>query len=143
MNSIICLSVQFCDNSLLVLKTRFHVFSFAREKVQGFSSDRKILILLSMLFHLQNRVSIFGNLIFSQGIWGNVYYVPEINLISEGSLIKSFYLSNKISEKFTFPTSLKASNKRTHIPLFINLFVSLIELKMQRLINYWTNRCKF
>ena len=143
MNSIICFSVQFCDNSLLVLKTRFHVFSFAREKVQGFSSDRKILILLSMLFHLQNRVSIFGNLIFSQGIWGNVYYVPEINLISEGSLIKAFYLSNKISEKFTFPTSLKASNKRTHIPLFINLFVSLIELKMQRLINYWTNRCKF
>ena len=143
MNSIICFSVQFCDNSLLVLKTHFHVFSFAREKVQGFSSDRKILILLSMLFHLQNRVSIFGNLIFSQGIWGNVYYVPEINLISEGSLIKAFYLSNKISEKFTFPTSLKASNKRTHIPLFINLFVSLIELKMQRLINYWTNRCKF
>ena len=31
---------------------------------------------------------------------------------------------------------LKASNKRTHIPLLINQFVSLIELKIQQLINY-------
>ena len=31
---------------------------------------------------------------------------------------------------FTKEHSLKTSNKRTHIPLLINQFVSLIELKM-------------
>ena len=40
------------------------------------------MALLSVLFHLQNRVSVFEILIFSQDIWGNVHYVPEINLIS-------------------------------------------------------------
>ena len=58
LNGIICFSVWFCDNSLLVLKMLFQVFSFASKKVQGFSSDKKIL-LLSVLFHLQNRVSVF------------------------------------------------------------------------------------
>ena len=38
---------------------------------------------------------------------------------------------------------LKTSNKRTYIPLLINQFVSLIELKMQQLKNYWTNTCRF
>ena len=53
-------SVRFCDNLLLVLKTGFQVFSFARKMVQGFSIDSKILMsLLSVLFHLQNRVSFF------------------------------------------------------------------------------------
>ena len=37
----------------------------------------------------------FEILIFSQDIWGSVYYVPEIKLISQGTLIKAFYLSNK------------------------------------------------
>ena len=60
LNGIIRFSVRFCDNSLLVLKMRFQVFSFASKKVQGFSSDKKILMsLLSLLFHLQNRVSVF------------------------------------------------------------------------------------
>ena len=60
---------------------RFQVFSFARKKVQGFSSDRKILMsFLSVHFHLQNHVSVFEN--FSQNILENVHYVPEINLIS-------------------------------------------------------------
>ena len=36
--------------------------------------------LLSELFNLQNRVSEI--LIFSQDVWGNFHYVPEINLIS-------------------------------------------------------------
>ena len=35
-NGIIWFSLQFCDNSLLVLKMRFQVFSFASTKVQGF-----------------------------------------------------------------------------------------------------------
>ena len=53
------------------------------------------MALLSVLFHLQNRVSVFEILIFSQDIWENVHYVPEINLISSGTLIKAFYLANK------------------------------------------------
>ena len=65
LNSIICFSVGFCDNSLLVLKMRFQVFSFANKKVQGFFSDRKILMsLLSVLFHLENCVSVFWNFNF-------------------------------------------------------------------------------
>ena len=37
LDGIICFSVQFCDNLLLVLKMHFQVFSFAsRNKVQGF-----------------------------------------------------------------------------------------------------------
>ena len=46
LNDIICFSVRFCDNSLLVLKMRFQVFPFTNKKVQGLSSDRKILMLL-------------------------------------------------------------------------------------------------
>ena len=75
---------------------RFQVFSFTSKKVQGFSSDRKILMsLLSVLFHLQNNVSVFLILIFSQEIWGNVRHVPEINLISLRTLTKAFYLPSK------------------------------------------------
>ena len=44
---------------------------------------------------------------------------------------------------FTKEHPLKTSNKRTHIPLLINQFVSLIELKMQQLINYWAITYKF
>ena len=65
----ICFSVRFCDL----------VFSFPNKNVQGFSSDRKML---TFLFHLQNRASVFLILILSQDILGNVHYVREINLIS-------------------------------------------------------------
>ena len=79
-----------------MLKMRFQVFSFASKNVKGFSSDWKILIsFLSVLFHLQNESQFFEILIFSQDIWGYVHYVPEINLISEGTLIKTFYLPSK------------------------------------------------
>ena len=37
----------------------------------------------------------FEFLIFSQGIQGNVHYIPEINLISEETMIKAFYLAKK------------------------------------------------
>ena len=46
LDGIICFSVRFCDNSLLVLKMRFQVNFFASKNVQGFSSDRKVLMLL-------------------------------------------------------------------------------------------------
>ena len=65
LEGIICFSVRFCDNSLVVLKMRFQVFSFASKNVQGFSSERKILMsLLSVLFHLQKLLSVFWNLDF-------------------------------------------------------------------------------
>ena len=38
--------------------------------------------LLSVRSHLQNCVSVFKILIFSQDIWVNAHYVPKINLIS-------------------------------------------------------------
>ena len=41
----------------------------------------------------------FEILVFSQEIWGNVHYVPEINLISEGTLIKAFCLTSKTNFK--------------------------------------------
>ena len=37
----------------------------------------------------------FEVLIFSQYIWGNVHYVHEINLISQESLMKVFYLPSQ------------------------------------------------
>ena len=60
LNGTICCSVRFCNNLRLALRMRFQVFPFASRKVQGFSSDRKILMLLQLLLiHLQNRVSDF------------------------------------------------------------------------------------
>ena len=65
-----------------MLKVRFQFFSFASKKVQWFSSDKTV----SQFFEI---------LIFSQDIYGNVHYVPEINLISEGTLIKAFISQTK------------------------------------------------
>ena len=65
LDGIICFSVGFCNNSLLVLTMHFQVFSFKRKKLQGFSRDRELLTsLLPVLFHLQNRVSVFSNFNF-------------------------------------------------------------------------------
>ena len=41
----------------------------------------------------------FEMLVFRQDIWGNIHYVPEINLISEEKQIKVFYLPNKMIYK--------------------------------------------
>ena len=41
----------------------------------------------------------FKILIISQDIWWIVYYVSEINLISQGTLIRAFYLPNKTNQK--------------------------------------------
>ena len=75
LNGIIYFSVRFCDNSLLVLKTRFQVFSLASKKV--------IIVIPNHCSFIYKTVSqFFEILIFSQDIWGNFHYVPEINLIS-------------------------------------------------------------
>ena len=77
LDGIIYFSLQFCDNSLLVLKMRFQVFSFASKKVKEFSRDRKILMsLLSVLFHLENRVSVFWNFNFKPRYLGKCSLCP-------------------------------------------------------------------
>ena len=58
----------------------------------------------------------FEILVFGQDIYGKVHYVPEINLISEGTLIKAFYLPNK-----TFKRNLRhdfiEERKKTIMPI--------------------------
>ena len=77
LNGIICFSVRLCENSLLVLKMPVQVFTFASKNVQGFSSDRKRLMsLLSVLFHPQNRVSVFLNFKFWPGYMGKRSLCP-------------------------------------------------------------------
>ena len=51
LNSISCFFERFCDNSLLVLKTRFQVFSFASKKVQRFShlqEDISVVVIIAL-----------------------------------------------------------------------------------------------
>ena len=59
------------DNSLLVLKMSFQVFSLVSKNIQLFSSGKKILmLLLSVLFYLSSQF--FEILIFSQDIYRNI-----------------------------------------------------------------------
>ena len=51
-DGIICFSVW--HNSLLVLKMHFQVFSLASKKVQGFSSERKILNIVVVISALSS-----------------------------------------------------------------------------------------
>ena len=44
----------------------------------------------------------FKILIFSQDIWRKVHYVREINLISEGTMIKTFLFSKQIPSTHDF-----------------------------------------
>ena len=54
------------------------------------------MLLLSVLFYLQKKkLQFFEILVFKQDIWGNIHYVPEINLISSGAQIKALYLLKK------------------------------------------------
>ena len=161
---------------------RFQIFSFASKKVQGFSSYRRILMsLLSVLFHLQNRVSVFWNFNFqprylgkrSLCLWNQPHFkrnsdkslvspkqnslkeiwdtVLEDNnakikvfpnipctflLVKATAFLQIFFPKNLLFQQvlrtsvFLNSKCLKSSNKRTCIPLFINQFVSFIELKM-------------
>ena len=59
LNRIICFSVQFCDNSLLVLKMRFQVFFRQQKGTRVFQRQKDIDVVVIILFHLQNVVSVF------------------------------------------------------------------------------------
>ena len=146
LNGIICVSVRFCDNSLLLLKMRFQVFRFASKSVQRFSSDRKMLMsLLSVLFHLPNRVSVFWN--FSPRYleksslypWNPPDFLRNsdkslLSLLKASAFLQIFFpktlLFRQVLRASVFLNSkcLKASNNGTHVYLLINEFVALISL---------------
>ena len=92
LDGIICFSVQFCKKSLLVLKIHFltRVFHWQEDinviVISAFSSIKPYLNFLKF---------------FSQDIWGNAHYVPEIKLISKSLLSPK---QNKIKEIFYFKT---------------------------------------
>ena len=111
-----------------------HFFSFTSKKVQGFSSNRKILmLLLSVLFYLQKKkLQFFEILVFKQDIWGNIHYVPEINLISSGAQIKALYLLKKTIYKksetrFCRRKTAEDNNAKTNV--FPNILCSFLLFK--------------
>ena len=88
LDGIIYFSVRFCNNSLVVLKMHFQVFSVANKKVQGFSSDRKILMsLLSVLSNLQKRFLKFQ---FLAKIFGEKFIMSL-----KSTSFPTFYLPDK------------------------------------------------
>ena len=99
LDGIICYSVRFCDNSLLMLKMFFR--SLASKKILVFSSERKVLVsLLSILFHLQNPVSVFGK--FN-------YYTRHMR---KPKKFEALFCRQKTAEEFTFPTKSVKTSKR-------------------------------
>ena len=71
-DSVNCFSVWFCENYLLVLEIRFQVFYLTSKKIQGFSSDKKILLMQSLLFDpVEPCLSFFEISIFSWDFLGN------------------------------------------------------------------------
>ena len=66
----------------------------------------------------------FEILIFSHDVWGNVHYVRKTNLIFEGSLIKAFYVPNKIFWKKSetrFCRRKTAEDSNAKINIFPNM----------------------
>ena len=64
------------------VKNVLSAFSYASKKVQGFSSDRDINVIVISALSPTRLSKFFEIFIFSQDIWENVHYVPEINLLS-------------------------------------------------------------
>ena len=175
--------VRLCDNSLLLFKTSFQVFSFARKKVQEFSRDRKILMPCYQCCFINKTVSqFFEDLTFSQETLAKLslcswnkprflrnsdksllspkkkhfqinlrqYFVDEQQLemimpnkcftnipcaffLFKYSAFLEIFFPRKLHFWQVFRTSvflnsefLKTWNKRSHVPIFINQFVSQI-----------------
>ena len=73
-------------------------------------------------------------------MFSRIYLVP----FSSSKLVLSFKFSlREIS--FSSIVNVEKHQIKEHRFLYLSIkqIVSLIELKMQRLINYWTNTCKF
>ena len=139
LNSIICFSVRFCDNSLLMLKVRFQVFSFASKKVQVlFNHGSFIYKTVSQFFEI---------LIFSQDICGNVHYVPEIIFISSGTLIKAFHLPNKTIQKKSerrFCRRKRAEDNNAKINIFPKIPCTFLLFKVRAFLQiFFPRKSKF
>ena len=79
------------------VKNAFSGFFFLQaKKCKGFPVTGRHLGLCYQCSLIYRTVSqLFEILIFTQDIWGNVYYVLKINLISYGTLIKVFHLPGR------------------------------------------------
>ena len=113
LDSVNCFSVWFCENYLLVLEIRFQVFYLTSKKIQGFSSDKKILLMQSLLFDpVEPCLSFFEISIFSWDFLGSFCgrkttkdeRCPQIYLISflpfKASAFFQIFFLNKTSFKF-------------------------------------------
>ena len=77
----------------LRVKNAFSGLLFRKQKgTRGFQWQEDVTVIAIICKTLSQ---FFKILSFSQNIWGNVYYVHEINLISRGTLIKAFYLPSE------------------------------------------------
>ena len=77
--------------------------------------------LLSVLFDQQNPSPFFEIFIFSQDIWGNAHYVPEINLTSYGTPIKAYFIPsktnlNKSDTRFCRRKTVEGNNPKINVP---------------------------
>ena len=86
LDGINCISVWFCNNSPLVLKMRFQLFSFWKKRYKVFPVTG---------------VSDFWNFNVEPIFLGNVRHIREINLLSLWNLIKAFYLPSKTNKKIS------------------------------------------
>ena len=76
----------------------------------------------------------FEILIFSQDIWGNVDYVPEINLISYGILMKVFHLPTRFCRRKT------AEDNNTKISVFPNISCTFLLFKVSAFLQVFFPR---
>ena len=76
-------------------------------------------------FKWHNLSQFFEILSFSQDIWENVYYIPEISLSFEGTLVKVFHLPNKTNKKkkseARFSRPKTAENDNVNINTSLNI----------------------
>ena len=106
----------------MVLKMRFQVFSLASKRVQGFSSDRNILILLlSVLFHCTKN-EVF-HWIFSKcdQIWSKLQiwsHLLKKSLMGNLIFYAMFYVQNRVSVFWNFNFYSRHLGKRSLYPRF-------------------------
>ena len=103
-DGIICFSVRFYDNSLFVLKMRFQVFSFVSKKVQGFSSDRKILMSLLSLLFIYKTVSQFSEVLILAKIFRETFIM---------SLKSTSFLKELWKKPFPLPSKTNQEKSET------------------------------
>ena len=83
----------------------------------------------------------FETWIFSQDIWGNVCYAPEINLIPLGTLIKTFYLqrkTNKKKPKSWFSRRKTGKDENANINVSPNIPSTSFSLKLVHFFNFFS-----